>query len=328
MRFGLGIPTASEGYYFRPPFADHDQAIALLESAESWGYDSAWFNERFNMPVDLLESGSRQPNFYEVVVAMSYGAAVTKRIHLAQGVLQPSLRDPLLLANQMGTLDQFSKGRAILGVGKGANRQEFVEMRPRSAKAHRGDMLDEFLEVFTLLASQNGVSYSGKYYEYEGVSSFPKPVQEPFPIYLAGRSDNTLRRLARWCSGWVMPISSSPDDVIRRKEELEPLAEKEGRDLSQMDLMAVTVMSLDSDHEKAVKRFAGSRLTEFMGSRSLEEFVEIASIGTPEEAIEKVARMKEAGSTSYLVNKAVARDFTELSEQFQRFAEEVAPHVS
>ncbi len=327
MKFGLGIPTASEGYYFTSPFADHEQISRLFKVAEGLGYDSAWVNERFNMPQDILEDRSKQPNFYEVISSLSYTAAITKRIRLATGVLQPSLRDPILLANQMATLDAFSKGRAILGVGVGANKQEFVAMKPRNAKAHRGDMLDEFLVALTLLLSQDNVTHKGSYYEFHNVTIALKPIQRPLPIYIAGRSPDTLRRMAHWCAGWLMPISSSPGDVRQRREELLPLLEKEGRSISELDLAAVTILSLDKDREKAVRRFRNSRLTEFMGSRTIEEFTQIAPIGTPQEAIERIVGLKEAGATTCIVSKSPVDDFEELVEQFQMFAEEVMPFV-
>jgi len=326
MKFGLGIPTSSEGYYYKPGFVDEFKLINLCKLAESWGYESAWFNERFNITAKQLLPWTSNPNFFEAIMTMSYIAAVTQKIHLVTGILQPILRDPLLLANQLGTLDRFSHGRIILGLGIGANRTELVNLKPALYNAHRGNIINEFLDVFPLLISQDTVSFKGNYYQYDNVSSTPKPLS-PLKIYLAGRGINTLRRLAHSCSGWILPISTSPNEVIQRKHELSPFLDKEQRSIDEINLIGFTILSLDRDSEKAKQRFLKSRMLEFTGSKTPDEFINIAAIGTPEEVIEKIIKLKESGETSLIVNKVPASEFEEIEEQFQMFAEEVIPFI-
>ncbi len=68
-------------------------------------------------------------------------------------------------------------------------------------------------------------------------------------------------------------------------------------------------------------------MLEFTGSKTPDEFINIAAIGTPEEVIEKIIKLKESGETSLIVNKVPASEFEEIEEQFQMFAEEVIPFI-
>ena len=86
MKFGLGIPTSSEGYYYKPGFVDEFKLINLCKLAESWGYESAWFNDRFNITAKQLLPWTSNPNFFEAIMTMSYIAAVTQKIHLVTGI--------------------------------------------------------------------------------------------------------------------------------------------------------------------------------------------------------------------------------------------------
>ncbi len=325
MKFGLNIPTASEGYYYAPPFASPEQLINLVKIADRLDYKSAWVNERFTLPKQISISGGHQPSFYEVLVTLSYFARATARISLVTGVLQPSFREPVLLAKQVSTLDVFSGGRMVLGMGKGENRQEFQAVNPRRSKASRGALLDETLEAMKLLLGEDSATFSGRYHEFHAISIWPKPLQKPFPIYLAGRSNNpnTYARIARWCEGWLLPISSSPDDVRNLRHALIPMLEKEGRTIEQVDLAAATILYLHKDRNKAVERFRSSKMVEFTGRKSIEEFAEIAPIGTVNDAIERIGKLQEAGATSCIAIKVPVDSYSELEEQVQMFAEDV-----
>ena len=69
-----------EGFYYKPGFVDQFKLINLSKMAESWGYESAWFNERFDIPEKQLLPWTIYPNFFEVIITISYIAAVTQNI--------------------------------------------------------------------------------------------------------------------------------------------------------------------------------------------------------------------------------------------------------
>src|SRR5206468_1319031 len=135
------------------------------------------------------------PNWYEPLVTLAYCAARTRSIKLGTGVLMAPFRDPVILAKQVATLDRFSNGRMLLGLGLGMCRDEFVTVRPRMAKAQRGDILDETIGALRLLLDGNRggkAGFSGKHIEFGAIDLDPKPIQDPLPIYVPGKTPDAF----------------------------------------------------------------------------------------------------------------------------------------
>ena len=186
-------------------------------------------------------------------------------------------------------------------------------------------MLEEGLESLNLLLSQKEASFKGRYLEYQGVSLHPKPIQKPFPIYLAGNHPETPRRVARWCSGWIMSVSTSQETVKDRIEKLRPLIEQEGRDQSEIDMTVIGVLSVAKSHGKAVERFKNSRVLKRSEGQSLEDFIKRNLIGTADEIIEKIGRLRDEGTTHILMANRANNIFGEMAEQVQMVGEEILP---
>ena len=167
-----------------------------------WGTDFITPTKGMGIP------DTHPPSWYELLISLAYVAALTDRIKLGTGVILLPYRDPIILAKQVATLDQYSGGRVLLGLGLGG-REEFEAIRPRERKAHRGKIMDEGLEALSLLLShdEGEVSFKGQYVEFQGVNLHPKPVQNPLPIYVPGRTPDALHRIARWGLGFLMRAS-------------------------------------------------------------------------------------------------------------------------
>src|SRR5262249_43301980 len=144
------------------------------------------------------------------------------------------LRDPLLLAKEVSTLDQLSGGRYLLGVGLGGFRTELERVRGRFALSiNRGRWLDESLEVLHSALTEPVVNFEGEYFSVRGAEMYPKPVQRPFPIYVTGSGDEMLRRAAKWGKGWIH-MNVSPDEVRRLIAQLAKCGDQLGTDVSGM----------------------------------------------------------------------------------------------
>src|SRR5258708_20544244 len=91
--------------------AEADALLALAERAEALGYESIWVGD----------SITARPR-HEPLTLLSAVAARTKHAELGTAVLLPALRNPVVLAHGVATLDQISEGRFILGVGIASNR--------------------------------------------------------------------------------------------------------------------------------------------------------------------------------------------------------------
>ena len=115
-RIGYLLPTREQVMEGRPEVAP---LLALAERAEGLGYDSIWVGD------SILARPRHEP-----LTLLSAVAARTKRAELGTAVLLPALRNPVVLAHGIATLDQISEGRFILGVGIASDvpniRAEFV----------------------------------------------------------------------------------------------------------------------------------------------------------------------------------------------------------
>lgn len=215
MEFGISIPTCREGMDMAPGTVKPDDIIRLMKAAEDFGFDSAWGVDHITPSNRIRNLYDIVPNFYEVITTLTYCAAITKSIKIATGVVVMPLREPILLAKQLSTLDALSGGRVIMGLGLGNNREEFQMLYPRKVNWHRGEMLDESLEIFSALLNNEVSTYDGVYFGFTDVILSPKPVQNPFPIYLSGRSSKTIERAAKFGTGLL--VYSPTSEILREQ---------------------------------------------------------------------------------------------------------------
>ena len=127
------------------------------------------------------------------MVALSAGAMVTSRIRLGTMVIPAPLRKPWKVASESAALDNLSDGRAILGLGAGAvwmGWQGFPdEVTDTRARA---ELLDESIDILTLLFRRKQFDYDGKYYHIkltlvDEMYYPPAPVQQPrIPLWCVG----------------------------------------------------------------------------------------------------------------------------------------------
>lgn len=325
MKFGIGIPNAREGVFYPPGFCNAAQLVELTQLAESLGYDSIWATDFMAPMPEIGIPAGQKPHWYELMVTLSYLAGVTRRIRLGAGVAVLPFRDPVVLAKQAATLDHFSGGRFVLGVGAGVFKSELGAIRGRLKNAHRGRMLDEHLQALNLLLHSSGpVSFCGEYYQFTNIELDPKPVQQPLPIQIAGFADNTYARVAKYTSGLSTVFKAVTGEYRDILDKLEPELAKQGRKLTDIDLQFTTFQLLDRTRERAVQRVLGSYL---VTQRSAYDEATLAKalVGTPTEAIKQIASLQAQGVTHYVVTTYPVGDFNEMLDQVRLFAEEVMP---
>jgi alkanesulfonate monooxygenase SsuD/methylene tetrahydromethanopterin reductase-like flavin-dependent oxidoreductase (luciferase family) len=327
LKFDVEIPTCREGVFVPAPFAGPNQIIELIKLAEQLGYYAVWGTDFWTPHSRIPESTDIPPNWYEVMISLSYAAAVTDKIKLGTGVVLLPYRDPIILAKQVATLDQFSNGRFLLGIGLGV-RPEFEAINTRQKKAHRGRMLDEKLEalIFLLSHTQEEYSFNGEYVQFENVNLNPKPVQNPLPMYSPGRNPGSLRRIAKNAMGYMIRNSEAKD----RLDAIEPFLHEYGRDISELDVVAESHLSLAGTHEDAVANYQNSRLGNQSKNMNIGDINKVIAdnwIGTVSEVVQKIVSTKAMGISHYLALH-IAGDTVEAQiEQMQIFAEEVIPQV-
>jgi probable F420-dependent oxidoreductase len=245
-RIGYLLPTREQVMEGRPETAS---LLALAERAEAIGYDSLWVGD------SILARPRHEP-----LSLLAAVAARTKRVELGTAVLLPALRNPVVLAHQIATLDQISEGRFILGVGIASDqaniRAEFVACGvPFERRV--GRML-EGLRLARELWSGMPVTWNGRWVV-EDVTLGPVPHRPGGPpIWIGGMVRASLERVGRLYDGW---FPNAPDPARWRQQwaEIGQIARAAGRDPAALTGAVYLTMTIDDD-----KTAAEARLNAFM----------------------------------------------------------------
>jgi probable F420-dependent oxidoreductase len=200
-----------------------------------------WVPEHPAMPANPKQQfpagGPIPPTYFQIadqMIALSMAAAVTKNLKLATGICLVPEHEPLTLAKQLATLDAYSGGRVLFGIGAGWLREEsdlFGVDFP-----HRWTQTAEIVAAIRKLWTEDQSSFEGKYVKFPAVKSFPKPAQKSGPPVLIGSLDkNALKRVAKWADGWC-PIQLNAAQLKTRVEELKRECAAVGRNFAQLDI--------------------------------------------------------------------------------------------
>ena len=217
----------------------------LARAAETLGFESLWMPDHSVMPVHtatpLPETRPGEGGIPEVYyhmcdpfVAMAMAAAATTRLMVATGVLLVPERNPLLAANELASLDRFSGGRVILGIGAGWLREESELLGVDFA--HRWTQTREHIAAMRELWTRDEASFDGRYVKFPPVRCYPKPARKGGPPVIIGSKDkNALRWVARWADGWC-PIFLSPAQLRDELAKLKAECDSAGSDFERKEI--------------------------------------------------------------------------------------------
>ena len=335
MIVSVGLPTCMEGMMYPVPFATVDEVIEIAKLAETLGYDSVWGNDHMTTQRYVRAEYATPPNYWEPLIMYAYIAAETTTLRMGTGILViPMRQDIVVVAKQIATLDHLSKGRLSLGVGVGAYREEFEALAPHTS-AHRGDMLEEGVQALQHLFSERVASWQGTYYHFHDVEMYPKPVQNPVPLYFGGNNPNAVRRAATYGTGW-MPAALPPNQFRERLDTLQRIASEKQRDDIEFDIAPQLITYIGKTHEEALTHFHASQIYKHLASlkkstlkgQTEETFADTNLIGTADEIVEKIKKLETVGVTHLCGLYFAANSISELQEQMQIFAEDVLPRIN
>ena len=233
---------------------DYSIDIAILaKKAEDFGYDSLWLAEHPILPVNSKTPWPGSPNgkipkkyadTADPFVALGRASAVTEKLLLGTGICLVPERNPLILAKEIATLDMYSKGRFLFGIGAGWLREETEIMG--GDFPHRWTQTREAVMAMKELWTTVESEYHGTYYDFPPVYSFPMPTQRPHPpIYLGGHAKNVFKRLVSWGNAW-MPNRITPQEIEDGRKQIESLCIESGRDPNEI---GITVYGVAADRE-------------------------------------------------------------------------------
>ncbi|GAA2755119.1 TIGR03619 family F420-dependent LLM class oxidoreductase [Actinopolymorpha rutila] len=184
-----------------------DALLGWARFAERSGFSLAMISDHAAVTQDVADLYPEP--FYEPFTAMAWLAGVTEHLELGTSVAIAPYRNPLLTARMTTAIDQFSKGRVVLGVGVGWSESEFAALNAPPFR-RRGDVTDEYLATVKALWTSERATYEGEFVSFRDVYSGPPPVRRPHPpIWVGGSSRAGLRRAVTYGDAWH-PINPRP----------------------------------------------------------------------------------------------------------------------
>lgn len=225
--------------------------------AEEAGFDTIWIIDHNVMPaaydapypytLDGKPPWDLDAPIYDSVVSMSLVAAATEEIEIGVAVMVPTLRNPVILAKQIASLDAYSGGRIILGVGAGWLKGEFEALGVPFAA--RGKRLEEWIEIMRSCWTGVTDATDGPFGLEAGIHCYPLPTRE-VPILFGGTNPRALARAGRVGHGYVDVIDTSrdPNSIYSVQMNPESLAEIAGH------VDAVAASAAEYGREDAVGR--------------------------------------------------------------------------
>jgi len=188
--------------------ADPREIARLAQRAEALGYASVWLPDHLLPPAPF---GDVYGGVHEALMLLANIAARTERVTLGTSVLILPLREPVLLAKQLATLERLAPGRVILGAGVGWQEDEFAALGvPFNRRGKRTDELIALVEEMHATGSLRG-----------GVLA-PQPTAR-IPLLVGGKSEAALRRAARVGDLW-QAYNVTPDEWVVMRDRLNELS--------------------------------------------------------------------------------------------------------
>ena len=331
VRFGVYLPA----YHLpgeRPPSAR--SLTAYAQRAEGLGFDSIWVIDHL-----FVSPPSYRVTFLEPLSVLALAAAATERVRIGCGVLVLPLRDPVLTAKTLATLDVVSEGRLVFGAGVGWAEAEF--MACQIDRSTRGRRMDEMLEIIRGLWTEDTFSYDGRFFQLTDVRLLPRPVQRPHPpIWLAAgsvpsgtsahiterpryRPERAIERVVKFGDALMSAYRSVPDGdttwLRRDRATLDRLARDYGREPGEIAHTIQDHMYIRMDGSRAAMEQVVRRFT----FRPFNEIAPYYLIGTPEEIIPQIQARIDAGISEIAIN-FIDPD----PAQLDLFARHIRPHLS
>jgi alkanesulfonate monooxygenase SsuD/methylene tetrahydromethanopterin reductase-like flavin-dependent oxidoreductase (luciferase family) len=225
--------------------ADFDDLWVQARGAEAAGFDHVWLGDS----VTLLNKGRG-----DCLTTMAALAMATSSIRIGTVPLLASLRDPVLLAQALATLDVISKGRILIGVSPGPVAEDIQRQFqacgvPPSQKAGR---LSETIEIMRRLWADDTINFEGKYDRLEQTGILPKPLQRPsIPIWIAADTGEAgFRRAARLGDGWITALGDLGQFIAARRK-VDAFAEEFGRAGQVLPTALYATFNLNADGDRA-----------------------------------------------------------------------------
>ncbi len=294
---------------------DVDGLLAYAERAEELGFESLWVWDHILLGVEpafpILES----------LTLLAAIAARTQKIKLGTGVLVMPMRNPVILAKVLTTLDRISNGRLILGTATGWYAREFDAAGVPFKQ--RGAIFERNLNLLLKLWTEPSVTEVADNLNFRNATLLPKPVQSPRPqVLIGGYADVVLRRVARMADGWLTYFYT-PENFKNSWNKIRAYASEYGRDPEQLRATNELAIYVGPPAKEAHEIMNEWLTTEWDISRGSDSTLDHAIRGTPEECAAQLQPHVDSG-----VERIVLIPYHYEPEQVELIANEVIPRLA
>ena len=234
---GLQVPVQAQSRVFAEAW-EHDAGVseitAVAQAADELGFFYLGVCDHIAIPRERAKTMGT--TWYDTMTTLGFLAGITARIRLLTHVYVAPLRHPLQAAKAMTTLDELSRGRAILGVGAGHVEEEFALAGADFAR--RGTLLDDAIDIYRAAMADEYPEHGGAITSVRDLGISPRPVQAGGPpVWVGGSSPAALRRAGERGDGWIpqgTPRKDMPDQIAQVRAHRSAAGNTEPIDLGAM----------------------------------------------------------------------------------------------
>ncbi len=278
------------------------QWTAIADASERLGFEALYSSDHYFPGVGPGGRGS-----FDAWTILAALAARTERIRLGTLVSPVTFRHPAVFAKIVTTLDHVSGGRVDVALGAGWWEEEHrMHGIPFPPIAERFELLEEHLEIVHGLLTRERLSFESRHYALEDARFLRRPVQSPRPRLIVGGAGGAAiaRLVARWADEFNT-VGGTPEEVRARFQRVRAAVEVQGRDPAEVTMSFMTWFVLGRD-ERAfmanVERARGFESDPPSFDAYLEELRRDWIVGTPEQALQRLAEYAEAGAERVVLN--------------------------
>jgi probable F420-dependent oxidoreductase len=236
MKIGITLPHMG-------PESGPVAAVEIAQEAERLDFASLWVGERLFRPRHYVAYGGNNralPEYqkfsYEPLEVLMYIAARTEHIQLGTSIINLFFQAPIILARRLTTIDHFSGGRLIAGIGQGWMKEEFDATNVSFKR--RGSGLEDYVGALRAIWGPDPVHYEGRFYHITESDVNPKPLQpDGPPLLFGGNSPASFERAARIADG-LNPVLQSWEAAENFAHDFPEQVRLNGRDPSHMQIIA------------------------------------------------------------------------------------------
>lgn len=289
--------------------------IHKVRELEDLGYDSLWTGEHMLFHGPILDG----------LTPLAAAASLTRRVKLGTAILLLSLRNPVVTAKEVSSLDVISGGRVILGVGVGGEYPPEFEA-VGVPLAERGRRVGEGIRVLKTLWQEGASDFSGRWTNFTQADMRPKPVQPGGPpIWVSGRSEASAKRGARLADGY-MPYLIHEQRYQETQDRIREWGREAGRDIDQEGFTWAhyVFVNADSNHEAAHAAAVAELSKRY--NQDFGPFVDrYCAVGTPDEVAARLRSFMDIGVQHFVMSPVCSREAQD--DLWRQVAQEVLPKL-